>query len=242
MAQCNSASFADHACLIPQPATLSTHQPCGHGLAGLAGSTRCGTASKRWSRMRLVAGQCHAHPMRSFLADLDIPRRPIKDARYREPLLARTLFVSPVRDAVGFSLTRDCFCLTAGDAYLDVALHFRHSHIWRNLGILFALWTLFIFLTALASEATPPAGSKKAYLLYKRGGSANKTSDRPSSEDGELEEKKDNEREEGAEKGVVTSNSIFTWKNLSYTVRANGKDLQLLDNVQGWCKPGQLTA
>ena len=37
-------------------------------------------------------------------------------------------------------------------------------------------------------------------------------------------------------------NSTFTWKNLDYTVKANGKDLQLLDKVSGYCKAGTLTA
>lgn len=36
--------------------------------------------------------------------------------------------------------------------------------------------------------------------------------------------------------------STFTWKNLNYTVKADGKDLQLLNNVSGYCKAGTLTA
>jgi len=34
-------------------------------------------------------------------------------------------------------------------------------------------------------------------------------------------------------------NSVFTWKNLSYTVQGN---LKLLDDVSGYCKAGTLTA
>jgi ABC-type multidrug transport system ATPase subunit len=36
--------------------------------------------------------------------------------------------------------------------------------------------------------------------------------------------------------------SVFTWKNLTYTVQAGGKDLVLLDDVFGYCKAGTLTA
>lgn len=75
------------------------------------------------------------------------------------------------------------------------------------------------------------------------------------------EKKSSSENEPPAEKTKI-ADSIFTWKNLNYTVcqaasrsykvtltsdfrnqvRSGGEDLKLLDNVQGWCAPGQLTA
>ena len=36
--------------------------------------------------------------------------------------------------------------------------------------------------------------------------------------------------------------SVFTWKNLNYTVQAGGKSIQLLNNISGYCKAGTLTA
>lgn len=112
-----------------------------------------------------------------------------------------------------------------------------------------------------------PAGSKKAYLLYKRGGggklirAAEKSSPDVDRKDSSAEKNVVTSKED-----IQTSESIFTWKSLDYTVsfshllrkcpasaewlmrpphiqvRAGGKNLKLLDNVQGWCKPGQLTA
>jgi ATP-binding cassette subfamily G (WHITE) protein 2 (SNQ2) len=40
----------------------------------------------------------------------------------------------------------------------------------------------------------------------------------------------------------LADDSTFTWKDIEYTVRANGKDLKLLDKVSGYCKAGTLTA
>jgi ATP-binding cassette subfamily G (WHITE) protein 2 (SNQ2) len=41
---------------------------------------------------------------------------------------------------------------------------------------------------------------------------------------------------------LLRNTSVFTWKNLSYTVKTPSGDRVLLDNVQGWVKPGMLGA
>lgn len=42
--------------------------------------------------------------------------------------------------------------------------------------------------------------------------------------------------------GLLRNESIFTWKNLTYTVKTPSGPRVLLDNVQGWIKPGTLGA
>ena len=44
------------------------------------------------------------------------------------------------------------------------------------------------------------------------------------------------------EKKLIRNTSVFTWKNLTYTVKTPSGDRVLLDNVQGWIKPGMLGA
>jgi hypothetical protein len=41
---------------------------------------------------------------------------------------------------------------------------------------------------------------------------------------------------------VSNSNTTFTWNNMSYSVPVKGGNKQLLDKVEGWIKPGQMTA
>ena len=41
---------------------------------------------------------------------------------------------------------------------------------------------------------------------------------------------------------LIRNTSVFTWKNLSYTVSTPSGERTLLDNVQGWVKPGTLGA
>jgi ABC-type multidrug transport system permease subunit len=56
-----------------------------------------------------------------------------------------------------------------GSAYLDSALGFSKSHVWRNWGIVLAWWAFYILLGCLAVESIPAAGASKGVLLYKRG-------------------------------------------------------------------------
>lgn len=44
------------------------------------------------------------------------------------------------------------------------------------------------------------------------------------------------------EPDLVRNESVFTWQNLTYTVKTPSGDRKLLDNVQGWIKPGMLGA
>ncbi|KAK4056102.1 hypothetical protein OIO90_002833 [Microbotryomycetes sp. JL221] len=131
-----------------------------------------------------------------------------------------------------------------GEAYLETALRLSYAHIWRNLGIIIGLWLACLAACMYAAERIPAAGSTKAFLVYKRGGGrrfikANRSDeDKASSDSAANGEKKKKDHTES----VAAAHTVFTWKDLSYTVQADGKPKKLLDNVQGWCKPGELTA
>ena len=60
--------------------------------------------------------------------------------------------------------------MLSGTAWVNQALKFFHSHIWRNFGIVVAIWIFFLAMCMVTIERLPAAGSNKAILLYKRGG------------------------------------------------------------------------
>jgi len=80
----------------------------------------------------------------------------------------------------------------------------------------------------VGTERLPAAGSTKSYLFYKRGGggkfieNATKNGDEPRDEEEGAEPTQhvgDSKGEKGSNNGEVDSaNTIFTWKNLTYTV------------------------
>ncbi|KYK54468.1 ABC transporter [Drechmeria coniospora] len=143
-----------------------------------------------------------------------------------------------------------------GDMYL-AALSYSHEHLWRNVGIVWAWWALFVAITVwstsrwrLSSENGPslliPRENAARRLLGHRrqddeeGQGARKGLGANSSSPSEGNSGDDEKREQTA--SITRNTSVFTWKNLSYTVKTSSGDRLLLDNIQGWVKPGSLTA
>jgi ABC-type multidrug transport system permease subunit/ABC-type multidrug transport system ATPase subunit len=148
----------------------------------------------------------------------------------------------------------------SGDAYL-AALSYNYNHLWRNFGIIWAWWALFVALTVIfttrwrsSSESGPslliPREKAKVARVLQRDEEGQR------SEEVIHEKKGADDTNEAGGQGVFDSDgtvgedsgdlirntSVFTWKNLSYTVKTPQGDRRLLDNVQGWVKPGMLGA
>ncbi|KAG8863780.1 hypothetical protein FRB96_007617 [Tulasnella sp. 330] len=136
----------------------------------------------------------------------------------------------------------------SGTDYLATALNLHHSHLWRNFGIIVAMWIFFVGLCMVGTERQKAAGSTQNYLLYKRGGGdkyiqkAALHGNEPRDEEEAHEAHAVGKSGRQSNGDVHTSSSVFTWRNLSYSIPVGGKQRVLLNNVQGWCKPGTMTA
>ncbi|KAM0424822.1 hypothetical protein ACHAPT_009878 [Fusarium lateritium] len=138
-----------------------------------------------------------------------------------------------------------------GDDYL-ASLSYGHSHLWRNFGIVWAWWALFVALTVIATSKWHSASEDGPSLLIPRENAHVTTALRQADEEGQVSEKKGVNNRDGViaedasdnsdQEDLVRNTSVFTWKNLSYTVKTPSGDRTLLDNVQGWVKPGMLGA
>ena len=121
----------------------------------------------------------------------------------------------------------------------------------RNLAILAAYIVFFCIVYLLAAEFISSSKSKGEILLFRRG-----LTSRP-----EMKPKDDEESaDSGAfdmtggggdlaagtdeESNVATHKrtSIFHWKDVCYDISIKGERRRILDNVNGWVKPGTLTA
>ncbi|QDS72894.1 hypothetical protein FKW77_007666 [Venturia effusa] len=143
----------------------------------------------------------------------------------------------------------------SGDAYL-ASLSYASSHIWRNVGILFAWWFLFIAVTIFFTLRWDDAAGSGGLLIPRENQSKAAPVLRPADEEnrtGEKEKKEltttagssrttlnDDSAPAGAE--LLQNTSVFTWRNLKYTVKTPSGDRVLLDNVHGYVKPGMLGA
>jgi ABC-type multidrug transport system permease subunit/ABC-type multidrug transport system ATPase subunit len=134
-----------------------------------------------------------------------------------------------------------------GDDYLK-ALTYGHDHIWRNLGILIAWWVLYVTITVVATSRWQSASEGGATLLIPRERAKRAL---PAASDvesaGAVQEKPgvvgpvDASPVEN-DQTLIKNTSLFTWQNLSYSVKTPEGERLLLDNVQGWVKPGMLGA
>ncbi|PYH80056.1 hypothetical protein BO82DRAFT_313773 [Aspergillus uvarum CBS 121591] len=118
-----------------------------------------------------------------------------------------------------------------GAAYIREQYSYSFHHIWRSFGIIVGFWAFFIFLTSLGLEMNNNQ-SGSSVLLYKRGAKP-KVAD----EEGSAASKS-----EGNALAQTGKQSTFTWNHLDYYVPFHGEKKQLLHQVFGYVKPGNLVA
>ncbi|OJD38105.1 abc transporter-like protein [Diplodia corticola] len=133
-----------------------------------------------------------------------------------------------------------------GDEYLS-SLSYSHSHVWRNFGILWAWWVLFVALTIFFTTKWKQMGEGGRSLLIPREQQHLVKHLQPQDEETQATEKPSNQSASDASEDtlnnqLIRNTSVFTWKNLTYTVKTPHGDRVLLDNVQGYVKPGMLGA
>ncbi|KAJ5385996.1 hypothetical protein N7509_008537 [Penicillium cosmopolitanum] len=139
-----------------------------------------------------------------------------------------------------------------GDEYLS-SLSYSHAHLWRNFGIICAWWVFYLCVNILGMNRWRDGSDKGSQLLIPRERLPSHQAKPPSDEESQqTKEEPENlqalNRNQPAkslaplEQQLAPNNSVFTWKDLSYTVKTPSGPRVLLDNIQGWVKPGTLTA
>lgn len=135
-----------------------------------------------------------------------------------------------------------------GDQYLS-ALSYGKSHIWRNFGIIWAWWALFVAITIFSTNRWHSTSDTSSSLVVPREKAKVARVIRKDVEAQEPQEAipaakppGENDYTSDGSAGLIKNTSIVTWKNITYTVKTSDGDRVLLDNVQGWVKPGMLGA
>lgn len=139
----------------------------------------------------------------------------------------------------------------SGDRYLDVSFEYTYGHNWRNLGILIGFALFFTALLILFSDLLKFGEGSGDRLLFMKGKlpdefvrSSGESSDEETGApaDDNLVRTKSSKKNFFKDEDLSTTD-VFSWKNLDYTIKTKDGDMRkLLDNVQGYIKPGQLVA
>ncbi|KAJ5307581.1 ABC multidrug transporter atrF [Penicillium atrosanguineum] len=134
-----------------------------------------------------------------------------------------------------------------GEQYL-ASLSYSHSHLWRNFGINWAWWVLFVVVTIIATSRWRSPGESGSCLVIPRERLERHRQVAKPDEESQVQEKSKSPSDSGVvdenniDQQLVRNTSVFTWKDLKYTVKTPSGDRVLLDNVFGWVKPGMLGA
>lgn len=133
-----------------------------------------------------------------------------------------------------------------GNRYLRESFRYEKSHLWRNLGIMFAFMGFFMCTYLIATEYISEAKSKGEVLLFRRGhqpAAISKGSDDvEKSNEPVPAEKTEESSNAGSSAGIQRQTAIFHWKDVCYDIKIKGQPRRILDHVDGWVKPGTCTA
>ncbi|KAH8651482.1 ABC-2 type transporter-domain-containing protein [Tricladium varicosporioides] len=134
-----------------------------------------------------------------------------------------------------------------GDIYLDLMFNYQKDHLWRNLGVVLAIMVLFCSMYLLATEYISAQRSKGEMLVFRRKHLISRSP--PSDQEMEMHTKANRS---GMEKSPTvktlphlsntTQAATFVWNSLSYDIHIKGGTKRILEDIEGYVKPGTLTA
>ncbi|GAA5999769.1 hypothetical protein JCM10207_005901 [Rhodosporidiobolus poonsookiae] len=138
--------------------------------------------------------------------------------------------------------------LVDGATYIGETYDYMASHKWRNYGLLWVFLFGLMCIYLAASEFISESKSKGEVKLYPRTRvpkrSKEEVSDDIESGHSARTIQGDGDAPSNGEKDVhiQRQTAIFSWSDLCYEIPVKGGTRLLLDHVDGWVKPGTLTA
>ena len=138
-----------------------------------------------------------------------------------------------------------------GDVYAYSQFKYEWGHRWRNFGIMIAFIIFFLFTYMIGAELVSEKKSKGEVLVYRRGHKpaaaavAEKKHSDPEAAMANIGPVVTAERSRGNNKEAAMlqeQTSVFQWHDVCYDVKIKKENRRILDHVDGWVKPGTLTA
>ena len=129
-----------------------------------------------------------------------------------------------------------------GSDYIRVAYSYYNTHKWRNFGITVGFAVFFFFVYIALTEINKGAMQKGEIVLFLRSSLKKIKRQRMDEETGASEKVPIDEEAEEGKSELSSNNEIFLWRDLTYQVKIKTEDRVILNHVDGWVKPGQITA
>ncbi|KAK8215113.1 Multidrug resistance protein [Zalaria obscura] len=133
-----------------------------------------------------------------------------------------------------------------GDDYINSSFEYTHGHKWRNVGIVFAFMIGLMCTYLAATEFISAKKSKGEVLVFRRGHkpavlTKNSADDLEAAGAAKAVAEK---HAQGQDTSAIIQKqtAIFHWQDVCYDIKIKKEDRRILDHVDGWVKPGTLTA
>lgn len=132
-----------------------------------------------------------------------------------------------------------------GDAFINSSFEYYHAHKWRNLGLLFVFMIGLLVIYLAATELISSKKSKGEVLVFPRGHRPTVFADQNAAdvESGNKESGLQIEKDKNRLSSIILKQTaIFQWKDVCYDIKIKNETRRILDHVDGWVKPGTMTA
>ena len=151
-----------------------------------------------------------------------------------EPLTSRSCDIAGATPGTDF---------VSGTRYIEQAFDYSPSHRWRNFGIVLGFTVFFLICNLITSEVVASAKSKGEVLVFLRGKMPSALNTHHAAD---VESTKNPrtvvQGSDEPSKTVLPHRSVFHWRSVCYDVQIKDETRRILDHVDGWVKPGTLTA
>ncbi|KAI1484553.1 ABC-2 type transporter-domain-containing protein [Biscogniauxia mediterranea] len=140
-----------------------------------------------------------------------------------------------------------------GTAYLYLKYGYERAHLWRNLPIMLGMMIVYCVVHLLAAEYIPAQRSKGEILLFQR---RHYDKERFIVENEEIgtqltfvqdlsQRVVECDKDDSCSKGknaILNQSVVFHWDGLNYDMKTKSGPHRILNDIDGWVKPGTVTA
>lgn len=136
--------------------------------------------------------------------------------------------------------------IVSGTAYIEAAFSYDPSNKWRNFGIIVGITVALYALQLWMAEVVASERSKGEVLVFRRGKipTEHRTSASTDIEKGETSGRMATQQAAtvNVPQMIKKQTAVFHWEDVCYDVQIKGASRSILNHVDGWIKPGTLTA
>jgi ATP-binding cassette subfamily G (WHITE) protein 2 (PDR) len=131
-----------------------------------------------------------------------------------------------------------------GDAYINSAFNYYAKNKWRNFGIMWVFMVGLMLVYLAGTEYITAKKSKGEVLVFRRGhkGAAPKSRSTDDLESAGESRPVAVQSNSGNIAIIERQTAIFQWEDVCYDITIKKEPRRILDHVDGWVKPGTLTA